>query len=241
MSTGTAGPAQSAFDRALDQLGQEIVDGVLAPERTDTVEGFVQRTGASRSVVREVTRVLAARGMLSAGRRVGLRILPAEHWDALDPRVIRWRLGGPEAEVQVHELRALRLAVEPQAAADAAVAVRDRSHPADDLRAAGRALQAAGRDGESGSFLRKDQRFHRIVLEMSGNAMLIRLGRVVEEGLRHRALVERADLPPEPHDMELHAEVAAAIRSGDPHAAAEAMRRIIQRTTQATDPARRPR
>ena len=97
-----------AFDRALDQLGAAIVGGELEAGAADTIEGFIARTGASRSVVREVTRVLGGLGMLSAGRRVGLRIRPAEEWDLLDPRVIRWRLEGPGRDPQLRTLTELR-------------------------------------------------------------------------------------------------------------------------------------
>src|SRR5690606_10836635 len=51
----------TAFERALEQLGTEIVAGTLPADATDTIEGFMARTGASRSVVREVTRVLGDR------------------------------------------------------------------------------------------------------------------------------------------------------------------------------------
>src|SRR5690606_40160142 len=46
----------SAFEQALDQLGAAIVGGELEAGAADTIEGFIARTGASRSVVREVTR-----------------------------------------------------------------------------------------------------------------------------------------------------------------------------------------
>lgn len=94
----------TAFERVLHTLGRAIVDGVLPAGHADTIEGLVQRTGASRSVVREASRVLGALGMLSAGRRVGLVILGPEHWDVLDPLVVRWRLVGPDSDAQLLSL-----------------------------------------------------------------------------------------------------------------------------------------
>jgi DNA-binding FadR family transcriptional regulator len=133
----------SAFERALDQLGAAIVAGELPAGHTDTVEGFVARTGASRSVVREVTRVLGALGMLSAGRRIGLRIRPLDEWDLLDPRVIRWRLEGSDAAVQLAELRSLRHAIEPAAAAAAARAVGEGRGSTEELDRALAAMDSA--------------------------------------------------------------------------------------------------
>lgn len=222
----------SAFERALDQLGRAIVAGELPAGHADTVEGLVARTGASRSVVREVTRVLGSLGMLSAGRRVGLRVRGAEHWDTLDPWVIRWRLalGEEGRRAQVDELRALRRAVEPEAAAAAARTVA-AGHAAPDQRdrlsRAGEALQQA--DGPE-AFLAADAELHAAVLALSGSAMFVRLRRVIEEGLRDRALLERAHLAPDARDVALHGEVCRAIAAGSPAAAAAAMREIVERT-----------
>lgn len=237
----------SAFERALDQLGTAIVDGTLPPGHADTVDGFVTRTGASRSVVREVTRVLTTLGMLSAGRRVGLRVLDQEHWELLDPHVIRWRLDGPDRAVQLDELRALRRAVEPEAAAAAARAVgRDGAEPAagavghrDEervaaLAGAAEAMTAAAAAGDPGAFLAADRALHAAVLALSGNGMFVRLGGVIEEALRSRALHERADLPPDPHDLALHREVARAIIAGQEARARDALAEIVDRTERST-------
>ena len=222
----------TAFERALDQLGREIVRGDLPTGHADTIDGFVERTGASRSVVREVTRVLGAVGMLSAGRRVGLRILPREHWDTLDVDVVRWRLDGPDAPVQTAELRALRLALEPAAAAAAARSTGpDRAHGVAALEDAARAMLAAAENPDPTDFLQADRALHSAVLALSANSMFTRLRAVIEEGLRDRALRERAGLPPNPVDLALHLEVARAITAGDGAAAAAAMREIVERTS----------
>lgn len=237
----------SAFERALDQLGTAIVDGTLPAGHADTVDGFVTRTGASRSVVREVTRVLTTLGMLSAGRRVGLRVLDQEHWELLDPHVIRWRLDGPDRAVQLDELRALRRAVEPEAAAAAARAVgrdgpelaagavghRDEERVAA-LAGAAEAMTAAAAAGDPGAFLAADRALHAAVLALSGNGMFVRLGGVIEEALRSRALHERADLPPDPHDLALHREVARAIIAGQEVRARDALAEIVDRTERST-------
>ena len=56
----TAGPAaQGTFDLVLDSVGLAIVRGDLPAGHSDTIDGLIVRTGASRSIVREATRVLA--------------------------------------------------------------------------------------------------------------------------------------------------------------------------------------
>ncbi|WP_413600148.1 FCD domain-containing protein [Curtobacterium sp. Curtsp57] len=216
------------FDRVLDELGSAIVRGDLPVGHGDSVEGFVARTGASRSIVREATRVLVSLGMLSAGRRVGLRVLPAEQWDVIDPHVVRWRLDGPDRAVALAELRALRRAVEPAAAAAAARAVASGTHDRSDLEAllasAERLASAAGA-ADPAPILPADRAFHGRLLALSGNAMFARLQRVVE-----RALEERADVEPDAHDVALHRTLADAVAAGDADRAAAAMREIVDRT-----------
>ncbi len=227
----------TTFDRVLREIGLGIVRGEPGPGETTTVEEQVARTGASRSIVREATRVLASLGMLTASTRVGLRVSPPEQWDVLDPLVVQWRLDGPDRRVQLDELRALRLAVEPAAAAAAGRAVADGRLGAGDvapLLAAGRTLGAAAGVSDPAPFLQADRDLHAEVLRLSGNAMFARLQAVVDVALRERALVERADLPPEAHDVDLHRQVAEAIAAGDPDRAATAMREVVDRTRAAS-------
>jgi DNA-binding FadR family transcriptional regulator len=229
--TAMPGTGATRFDRALDQVGSAIVRGELPAGHADTVEGLVARTGASRSVVREATRVLGTLGMLSAGRRVGLRVRGREHWDVLDPLVIRWRLDSPERAVQIAELRSLRAAIEPAAAAAAAERVREGTAEEDALRQlaeAAESMRSAADDGAA--FLAADHGLHGAVLALSANAMFVRLRAVIRESLRERALVERADLPPDPHDVELHLQVVRAVAQGRAEEAARDMGEIIGRT-----------
>lgn len=221
-----------AFDRVLDTVGRAIVHGELRAGHVDTVEALVARTGASRSIVREAVRVLVALGLLRAGRRVGLSVLPASSWDALDPRVVRWRLEGPERDRALAELRALRRAVEPAAARAAATGPDDGLEA---LRTAATRLQAAaGHAGDAtrevvasgaAEFAAADRALHAAVLALAGNAMFSRLGAVVDEALR-----DRADIAPDPHDVALHVALAEAIARGDGDAAAAAMTEIVART-----------
>ncbi|MCV2393744.1 FCD domain-containing protein [Actinotalea sp. M2MS4P-6] len=223
----------TTFDRVLGEIGRGIVGGEPAPGETTTVEELVERTGASRSIVREATRVLASLGMLTASRRVGLRITPPQRWDALDPLVVQWRLDGPDRGAQVEELGALRLAVEPEAAAAAARGVAAGRIAAEDLEPLLGAAQdlAAAAAGDPAPFLEADRDLHAEMLRLSGNAMFARLQAVVDVALRERALVERAELPPDAHDVDLHVRAAQAIAAGDPAGAAAAMREVVERTS----------
>src|SRR5688500_5820896 len=78
--------------RVLDQLGTAICGGQLSSGSVLYIDDLVDRYAVSRSVVREVLRVLAAMGFIETRRRVGIMIRPASDWNVFDPQVIRWRL-----------------------------------------------------------------------------------------------------------------------------------------------------
>ncbi|ROQ16790.1 GntR family transcriptional regulator [Curtobacterium sp. PhB172] len=217
----------STFDRVVDELGGAIVTSVLPAGHRDSIDGFAVRTGASRSIVREAVRVLVALGLLTARRRVGVTVLGVSEWDVLDPRVVRWRLRGPDGDRVAVELRELRAAVEPAAAAAAA-----RRAPLDEcadrreaLRTTADELAAAAARDDRLDFVAADVRLHALVLDLSDNALYRRLHRVVGQVLR-----ERGSLRPDRHDVGLHIALADAVLDGHPDAAAAAMRAIVERT-----------
>ncbi|KTR08798.1 FadR/GntR family transcriptional regulator [Curtobacterium luteum] len=211
------------YDRVLDELGAAVVHGTFGTDPV-SIDDLVVRTGASRSIVREAVRVLAGVGLLRARRRVGVVALPAVEWDVLDPRVVGWRLSGPDRQVALDELRALRRAVEPAAAAAAASATGDDDGLEALLASADRLAAATGPD-DAATFLQADRDLHRRVLDRSGNALFRRLHGVVE-----RALDERAGIRPDAHDVGLHGALARAVADGDTTAARAAMQEIVDRT-----------
>ncbi|GGK99296.1 DNA-binding FadR family transcriptional regulator [Curtobacterium luteum] len=211
------------YDRVLDELGAAVVHGGFGTAPV-SIDDLVARTGASRSIVREAVRVLVGLGLLRARRRVGVLALAPSEWDVLDPRVIGWRLSGPDLRAVLDELRALRRAVEPAAAAAAAAADGDAAGLEALLASADHLATAAGA-ADATAFLQADRALHRAVLDRSGNTLFRRLHGVVE-----RALDERAGIGPDEHDVRLHGALARAVADGDPAAARATMQEIVDRT-----------
>jgi DNA-binding FadR family transcriptional regulator len=222
----TSGVPAGAFHRVRDRLGADIVGGVLPEGAVMTIEDLERRTGASRSIVREATRVLVSLGMLRATQRVGVRVLPERDWNVFDPQLIRWRLRSDARALQLRELFELRLAVEPEAARLAA----SRRDPAQAAALLEAAYRLSGSDANGGHFLDADLDFHRLVLAASANTTFVRLGAVIDEALRERAIVDRAHTAPDDHDLRLHVAVARSIELADGDAAAAEMREIVART-----------
>jgi DNA-binding FadR family transcriptional regulator len=152
-----------------------------------------------------------------------------------DPRLIRWRLQAGDRTALLASLSELRRGFEPAAAALAA----RRANP-DQCRVLAAAVSdmvVHGRSGNLDSYLLADKVFHQTLLEASGNEMFRALNDVVAELLAGRT--EHGLMPdsPKPAAIELHDEVAKAIRLRDADAAEQAMRAIIdEAATAVIDP-----
>ncbi|MEW2379735.1 FadR/GntR family transcriptional regulator [Micromonospora sp. NPDC047812] len=212
--------------RVLDRLGTAICDGELAPGSVLNIDDLVDRYAVSRSVVREVLRVLASIGFIETRRRVGVMIRPPEDWNVFDPQVIRWRLASAGRIVQLRSITELRTAIEPHAAWLAASRVGHDE--ASDLVGLAAKMWAAGKAGDEERFLQLDIEFHRRILVASGNEMFVRLQDLIAEVLTGRH--QHHLMPHHPHEqaLQLHAEVAQAIQRRDGERARRAMVQLME-------------
>jgi len=215
----------------LTALGTAIVSGEYSAGQVITLEGVSADRGVSRSVAREAVRVLESMGMVESRRRVGITILPPHKWNVFDPRMIRWRLDSGDRAAQLLSLSELRRGFEPAAAALAAR--RADPHQCRIMAAAVSDMVVHGRSGDLESYLLADKVFHRTMLEASGNEMFRALDGVVAEVLNGRTHHGMMPEPPNPQAIELHDQVARAIRMGDDAAAERAMRAIIDEAASA--------
>jgi DNA-binding FadR family transcriptional regulator len=215
----------------LTALGTGIVSGRLATGQVINLEGVSAEHGVSRSVAREAVRVLESMGMVASRRRVGITIQPPEKWNVFDPRLIRWRLESGDRAAQLVSLSELRRGFEPVAAALAAA--RADPHQCRIMAAAVSDMVVHGRSGDLEAYLLADKVFHRTLLEASGNEMFRALNDVVAEVLAGRTHHGMMPARPNPAAIELHDEVARAIRLRDGVAAERAMRAIIDESATA--------
>ena len=212
-------------------LGTAIVSGKYSPGQVLTLDGVSAEYGLSRSVAREAIRVLESMGMVASRRRVGITIQPSENWNVFDPGLIRWRLESGDRTAQLVSLSELRRGFEPAAAALAAR--RADPHQCRIMAAAVSDMVVHGRSGDLDAYLIADKIFHHTLLEASGNEMFRALNGVVAEVLTGRTHHGMMPETPNPKAIELHDEVARAIRLGDEAAAEHAMRAIIDEAADA--------
>lgn len=222
-------------ESVLERLGCDLAWGDMADVRDLRLETLETRYDVSRSVAREVVRVLESMQMVSSRRRVGITVRPRREWNALDPRLIRWRLAGPERASQLRSLSDLRRGVEPVAAGLAA----SHATPAQcgELTGAVIGMSVTGQAGDLQAYLAHDVAFHRVLLEASGNDMFASLADVVAEVLAGRTEHHLMPAHPEPAAIRLHGDVAEAVSSHDAERAERAMRDIVTEAWQAMEQA----
>ncbi|QXE37645.1 FCD domain-containing protein [Streptomyces sp. GMY02] len=219
--------------RVLDALGLAITAGEYPAGSVVRTDEVAQRFDVSRTVVREVVRVLESMHLVESRRRVGVTVRQAEEWNVYDPRVIRWRLAGADRPRQLRSLTVLRSAVEPVAAGLAARNATPEQCAALTEQALGMVATSRGRRLEE--YLVHDIAFHRVVLNASGNEMFARLGDVVAEILTGRTRHQVMFDDPDPAAVTLHVGVAEAVREGDAARAEELTREIAVGALQELD------
>ncbi|WP_327366454.1 FadR/GntR family transcriptional regulator [Streptomyces sp. NBC_01217] len=211
----TQGPG--LHTHVLDTLGLEIAAGEHRPGEVLRTDEVAQRFDVSRTVVREVVRVLESMHLVESRRRVGVTVRPTEAWNVYDPQVIRWRLAGADRPRQLRSLTVLRSAIEPVAAGLAARNATPEQCAA--LTECALGMVATSRGQQLEGYLEHDIAFHRIVLNASGNEMFARLGDVVAEVLAGRTHHQVMFEDPDPAAVTLHVRLAEAVREGDAAAA----------------------
>ncbi|MDT5207764.1 MAG: hypothetical protein QOF67_179 [Mycobacterium sp.] len=218
-------------ENLLTALGTAIVSGQYPPGEVLTLDGVSAQHGISRSVAREAIRVLESMGLVASRRRVGITIQPAHKWNVFDPQLIRWRLASGDRAAQLVSFSELRRGFEPAAAALAAR--RANPHQCRIMAAAVSDMVVHGRSGDLDAYLLADKIFHQTLLEASSNEMFRALNGVVAEVLSGRTHHGMMPALPNPAAIELHDQVARAIRLRDEDAAERAMRAIIDEAASA--------
>ncbi|MBL8710964.1 MAG: FadR family transcriptional regulator [Rhodospirillaceae bacterium] len=222
MGGARMGQEQVVRAMGLSILSGEYPEGALLPPEADLMARF----GVSRTVLREVLKTLAAKGLVVSKTRVGTRVRPQVNWNMFDSDLLSWRV---ELGMDVRFLGSLyeiRLAVEPAAAALAAL----RRSDAQLARLRAIIEEFRRKDHTRASFAETDLAFHLEVAAASGNPFMRAVGAIIEAAL----VVTFADTAPVEDQARLHstaeehAAIVEAIAAGDATAAARAMTDVIE-------------
>jgi DNA-binding FadR family transcriptional regulator len=207
-----------------ERLGREIVSGVIAEGGRLPVEAeLCERFGVSRPVIREVTKALASKGLITSKPRVGTVVRPRRNWNLLDPDVLDWLIRAlPEGRF-LDLLFEVRMAIEPSAAALAAV----NATAADiaEIANACRQMAAASLPEE---LLEPDIRFHQSIMDATHNELMSYIGNTLHAALA--VSIRLTSRHPDTHKLSIprHEAVFNAIAARDAQAARTAAETLLR-------------
>lgn len=165
----------------LNDLGLAIVtQSFTAGAPFPTEAELCARYEASRPVLREAVKMLAAKGLLVGRKRAGTMVQPEAHWNLLDPDVLRWMLQRDFSIDLLIDFTEIRLSIEPRAASLAAHSATGPQRAA--IVGAIERMFAADRGEEDA--LAADIAFHIAVLEASNNRFMRQFTDLAETTLR---------------------------------------------------------
>jgi DNA-binding FadR family transcriptional regulator len=206
-------------------LGVAIVTGghppgYLLPGEVE----FAEQLGVSRSVVREALRMLAAKGLLESRPKAGTRIRDRSHWNLLDPDLLGWMFEGAPPLEFVRDLFQLRMIVEPAAAELAALGRSSRQ-----LSRMGHALEMMEEHGlATAEGQAADQQFHAVILEATGNELLMTLSGSISAAVRWTTFFKYRTSRHPRDPIPQHRVLFEAIANADPAAARTATEALVR-------------
>lgn len=218
--------ALSSHDQVATILGTEILKGVHPPGSIMPGEPeLLARFEVSRTVLREVMKTLAAKGLVVSKTRVGTRVREPIHWNFFDADVLAWRVRIGLDDAFLGSLTEVRRALEPAAAALAA----QRRKDTDIVRLRELVLQMARTSHTRQSFSETDLDFHVAIGAASSNPLMRSVAAVIEAALAASFSHSSPIDDPDDHErtVNAHAAIVDAIESRDEVAAARAMLEVI--------------
>jgi len=215
---------RSLFAYVADELGNRIVSGTIKPGGAFPIEAELgQEFGASRSVIREVVKSLAAKGLLESRTRTGIRVLPEQQWNLFDTDVLEWRYTAMPHKAFFHELFEIRRMIEPEAAYMAAQRATDVELKA--IEAAYEKMEIAQANADEA--IGADLAFHRQILAAGHNALLLQMSSLIGVGLLVSYRISQKSFSV---FLGRHKDVLVAIQQKQAESARAAMDRLLTET-----------
>ena len=212
--------AEVARSIGVDIIAGRYAEGMRLPGDAELIAMF----GVSRPVLRESVKTLVAKGLLTTKARVGTVVRERGAWSMFDADVLAWHLDAGIDKRFLGDLAEIRLAVEPRAAALAAVR-RTEADIAELQRSMDRMRREAS---DSVGFADADLALHSAVASASGNVFMRSIGNVIEAALRASFLLS-APVDSQEREIALlwHQRIVDAIIAGNAEAAAAAIVEVI--------------
>jgi DNA-binding FadR family transcriptional regulator len=175
-----AAPMQNVHSQIAERLGLSIVSGEIPPgEPLPSEARICEMMVVSRTVVREAIRTLVSKGLLESRPKSGTRVRSREHWNHLDPEVLRWRLDLADTDTYLAKLFQLRMALDPIASAIAATSASEAGR--DRISVSFEAMASAN-DNEG--YVNADIAFHKAIYLATENEFFWPIAQMFDLTLR---------------------------------------------------------
>jgi DNA-binding FadR family transcriptional regulator len=213
------------------RLADQVADALLGEIRREALPAGYQlpsereigeRYGVSRTVVREATRLLLARGVVAVGAGRGLVVAEVDPARASESLSL-FLEGRPSLDyASVHEIREV---LEVEAARRAAIRATDEGLVV--LRAACEAMSAMADSGDVEALSLADVEFHRRLADATGNEIFGVLLDAIAPTLLEPRRTNLASSDGVDEALRGHAEILRSVEAHDADGAADAMRRHL--------------
>jgi DNA-binding FadR family transcriptional regulator len=216
----------SSHDQVARVLASDIITGVYPPGSKIPGEAeILERFGISRTVLREVLKTLAAKGLVVSKTRVGTKVLDPSQWNFFDSDMLSWKCALGMDETFRRDLAEIRLAIEAQAASLGA-----QRRTEDQIAGLRVALDRMRQETEDArGFAEADLAFHQLLVECSGNSLMYSISAVIETALVASFTISSPVDDADTHRqvVDSHASIVDALERRDSKAAADAVAVVI--------------
>ncbi|WP_330354268.1 FadR/GntR family transcriptional regulator [Streptomyces chartreusis] len=217
----------SLSEELAERLLSEIIDGAYPPDAALPPEGeLAEQSSVSRLTVREAVKQLRAQNVVRVVRGRGTYVNAPDRWTALEP-VVRAASRSSHTSLSERLIEARRLI---ENGATELAALRRGETDLAELREHLAAMREAADEADTEKFVQADIDFHATVMRATGNLFVPLLfepfGPLLAEGRRETSAVPQIRVNAIAH----HEAVLAALESGDPDKAREAMNAHMNQT-----------
>lgn len=219
----SGGKLHSMIARSIGEriLGGEFKPGTLLPNEAEWGRIY----SASRTVVREAIKSLAAKGLIASRPKIGSRVEPRTRWNLLDRDVLAWHRSATDRKAFLISTQEFRRIVEPGIAE---LAARKRTtQQIDQLVAALDDMRDAKSHTE---MVEADVQFHEVLLASTNNDLLVPFNILIDETLANLFDFTTLRNPSYRQAIKLHEAIARAVIAGDPVNARKAMLALLDDT-----------
>jgi DNA-binding FadR family transcriptional regulator len=208
-------------------LHQVLSQSLQVNEPLPGINELCDTLKVSRTAVREAISVLVSKGMVTSKPGEGSSVLPLSSWMLLDPEVLCWLRESEMATSILEHLVEIRLIIEPEAAALAAI-----RGTMEQFMAMSDALMrmSAGEHLRTAESTQGDVDFHNIILKSSGNIFLSRMRDLCMVSVELIVRLTFEKVASVSNSIENHRRLFEAIRSRQPDLARREAKRVLCKT-----------